>query len=81
LTCAGTAPGAGADLVLRGDLAAREFVAFWMVDGRVAAGMNVNVWDVTDDIQALIHAGLRGATIDPAALADPDTALGDLARV
>jgi 3-phenylpropionate/trans-cinnamate dioxygenase ferredoxin reductase subunit len=74
-------PGAGADLVIRGDLAAREFVAFWMVDGRVAAGMNVNVWDVTDDIQALIHAGLRGATIDPAALADPDTALGDLARV
>jgi len=73
-------PGAAADLVIRGDLAAREFVAFWMVDGRVAAGMNVNVWDVTDDIQALIHAGLRGATFDPAALADPDTALGDLAR-
>ena len=73
-------PGATADVVIRGDLAAREFLAFWMVDGRVAAGMNVNIWDVTEDIQALIRAGLRGATIDPAALADPDTALGDLAR-
>jgi 3-phenylpropionate/trans-cinnamate dioxygenase ferredoxin reductase subunit len=74
-------PGATTDVVIRGDLAAREFIAFWMVDGRVAAGMNVNVWDVTDDIQALIHAGLRGATIDPSALADPNAALGDLARV
>jgi 3-phenylpropionate/trans-cinnamate dioxygenase ferredoxin reductase component len=73
-------PGATADVVIRGDLAAREFIAFWTVDGRVAAGMNVNVWDVTDAVQALIHAGLRGATIDPAALADPDTRLEDLAR-
>jgi hypothetical protein len=73
-------PGATADVVIRGDLAAREFIAFWIVDGRVAAGMNVNVWDVTDDIQALIHAGLRRATIDPAALADPDTPLEDLLR-
>jgi 3-phenylpropionate/trans-cinnamate dioxygenase ferredoxin reductase component len=73
-------PGVTADVVIRGDLAAREFIAFWLIDGRVAAGMNVNVWDVTDTIQALIHAGLRGATIDPAALADPDTPLEDLAR-
>jgi 3-phenylpropionate/trans-cinnamate dioxygenase ferredoxin reductase component len=73
-------PGATADVVIRGDLAAREFIAFWTVDGRVAAGMNVNVWDVTDAVQALIHAGLRGTTIDPAALADPDTRLEDLAR-
>ena len=35
----------------------REFIAFWIVDGRVLAGMNVNVWDVNDDIQALIRAG------------------------
>jgi NADPH-dependent 2,4-dienoyl-CoA reductase/sulfur reductase-like enzyme len=72
-------PGATADVVIRGDLAAREFIAFWTVDGRVAAGMNVNVWDVTDAIQGLIHAGLRGATVDPAALADPNTPLEDLA--
>jgi 3-phenylpropionate/trans-cinnamate dioxygenase ferredoxin reductase component len=67
-------------VVIRGDLAAREFIAFWTVGGRVVAGMNVNVWDVTDAIQALIHAGLRGVTIDPTALADPDTPLEDLAR-
>jgi len=65
------APGAGADVVIRGDLDRREFIAFWMVDGRVAAGMNVNVWDVTDPIAALIRAGLNGATVDPARLADP----------
>ena len=35
----------------------REFIAFWLDDGRVLAGMNVNVWDVTDDVQALIRAG------------------------
>ena len=39
----------------RGD--AREFIAFWIADGRVLAGMNVNVWDVTDQIQALVRAG------------------------
>ena len=73
-------PGTAADVVIRGDLEAREFIAFWTVGGRVVAGMNVNVWDINDAIQALIHAGLRGTTIDPAALADSDTPLEDLAR-
>ena len=27
---------------------AREFIAFRLRDGRVLAGMNVNVWDVTE---------------------------------
>jgi 3-phenylpropionate/trans-cinnamate dioxygenase ferredoxin reductase subunit len=51
-------------------LGKREFIAFWLVDGRLAAGMNVNVWDVTDPIQDPIRAGLRGATIGPARIAD-----------
>ena len=34
-----------------------EFIAFWLSGGRVVAGMNVNVWDVTDPIQALIRSG------------------------
>ena len=63
------------EVVIRGDLAAREFIAFWLRDGRVMAGMNVNVWDVTDDIKALI---LAGDTVDARRLADPDVALGDL---
>jgi 3-phenylpropionate/trans-cinnamate dioxygenase ferredoxin reductase subunit len=61
-------PGATTDLVIRGDLDRREFVAFWTIDGRVVAGMNVNVWDVTDTIQELIRAGLAGSTADRAAL-------------
>ena len=42
------------DIVIRGDLAGREYIAFWLDGDRVTAGMNVNVWDVQDDIQALI---------------------------
>lgn len=39
-------------VVLRGDVAGREFVAFWLDgDNRVLAGMNVNVWDVLDDVK------------------------------
>ena len=65
----------GDDLVIRGDLDAREFIAFWQRDGAVVAGMNVNVWDVTDPIQALIRSG---APIDPARLADPAIGLQDV---
>ncbi|MGH3321271.1 MAG: NAD(P)/FAD-dependent oxidoreductase [Streptosporangiaceae bacterium] len=50
-------PGGYDEVVYRGDRRAGEFVAFWLSDGRVVAGMNVNVWDVTDQIQALIRAG------------------------
>jgi 3-phenylpropionate/trans-cinnamate dioxygenase ferredoxin reductase subunit len=45
------------DVVVRGDLAAREFVAFWVRGGRVLAGMNVNVWDVNERIRELILSG------------------------
>jgi 3-phenylpropionate/trans-cinnamate dioxygenase ferredoxin reductase subunit len=65
----------GEELVVRGDLAGGEFIAFWVRDGAVQAGMNVNVWDVTDDIQALIGAETR---VDAARLADPSVALPDL---
>jgi 3-phenylpropionate/trans-cinnamate dioxygenase ferredoxin reductase subunit len=64
------------EVVFRGDVDGREFIAFWVKDGRVLAGMNVNVWDVTDDIQALIRAG---APVDPARLRDPDADLASLA--
>jgi 3-phenylpropionate/trans-cinnamate dioxygenase ferredoxin reductase subunit len=69
-------------MVYRGDPAIRsdsnpEFVAFWMSGRRVLAGMNVNVWDVQDDIQALVRAGYAGKTVDPAKLADPATPLSE----
>jgi 3-phenylpropionate/trans-cinnamate dioxygenase ferredoxin reductase component len=59
-------------VVVRGDLAAREFIAFWLKDQRVIAGMNANVWDVVEPIQALIRGG---RPVDPARLADPDIPL------
>ena len=62
-------------VVLRGDLAAREFLAFWLKDGRVLAGMNANVWDQGDQIKALVRSG---ATIDADSLADHSTTLADL---
>ncbi len=37
-----------------------ELVAFWVSGGRVPAGMNVNVWDVQEEIQALVRAGRSG---------------------
>jgi len=71
-------PGATTDLIIRGDLGRREFVAFWTIDGRVAAGMNVNVWEVTDPIQDLIRAGLKGAVVDPADLRNSAVSLEEL---
>jgi 3-phenylpropionate/trans-cinnamate dioxygenase ferredoxin reductase subunit len=35
-------------VVFRGDRDDGKFIAFWLQDGRVIAGMNVNVWDVND---------------------------------
>jgi len=63
-------------VVFRGDPSTFEFLAFWMRGDRVAAGMNVNVWDVNDDIQALVRSR---ASVDDEALRDPDVALGGLA--
>ena len=63
-------------MVFRGDREAGEFVAFWLRDGRVLAGMNVNVWDVNAHIQELIRSRRQ---VDIAALTDPDTSLESLA--
>ena len=63
-------------VVFRGDVDGREFVAFWLdADNRVLAGMNVNVWDVLDDVKSLIRS--RGP-VDPERLADPQQALDSL---
>jgi 3-phenylpropionate/trans-cinnamate dioxygenase ferredoxin reductase subunit len=68
-------PGSYDQVVFRGDVAGREFIAFWLADGRVLAGMNVNVWDVAEDIQRIVRSG---AQVDPARLADPTVPLADL---
>jgi len=64
----------GGEVVVRGD--EREFVAFWLRDGRLTAAMNVNVWTGVPEIaRRLIRAGTR---LDPAALADPAVPLEDV---
>ncbi len=69
-------PGSYAGVVFRGDVEGREFIAFWLGDdGRVLAGMNVNVWDVNDAIQALVRARRQ---VDAAALRDPSVPLESL---
>jgi 3-phenylpropionate/trans-cinnamate dioxygenase ferredoxin reductase component len=63
-------------VVFRGDVAGREFVAFWLDDAnRVLAGMNVNIWDVLDDVKALIKSQ---SPVDPDKLADPQSPLPEL---
>ena len=63
-------------VVFRGDVSAREFVAFWLDgDDRVLAGMNVNIWDVLDDVKSLIRSK---APVDVGKLTDPQSALADL---
>ena len=61
-------------VVFRGNVDGREFVAFWLDrDNRVLAGMNVNIWDVLDDVKSLIRSR---APADPDRLADPQQPLG-----
>jgi 3-phenylpropionate/trans-cinnamate dioxygenase ferredoxin reductase subunit len=76
MECAGLpTPGTYDQVLYRGDPAALEFVAFWLANGAVVAGMNVNVWDVQDDIQTLIRSA---RPIDPTRLTTPEIPLTDL---
>jgi 3-phenylpropionate/trans-cinnamate dioxygenase ferredoxin reductase subunit len=59
-------------VVIRGDLRTRRFIAFWIRDGRVLAGMNVNVWDVTGTINQLVQSKRQ---IDVDRLTDTDVPL------
>ncbi|GLW70484.1 pyridine nucleotide-disulfide oxidoreductase [Kitasatospora phosalacinea] len=68
-------PGGYDRVVFRGDVAGREFLAFWLSGGKVLAGMNVNVWDVTDPIRELVRSG---RAVDPERLADPAVPLDEL---
>ena len=67
--------GDGDEVVVRGDLAKREFIAWWHRGGSVTAAMNVNVWDVADDLRAIVESDRR---IDPGRLADTDIPVGEL---
>lgn len=72
----GYVPRSGYDsVVFRGSVEDGQFIAFWTTDGKVLAGMNVNVWDVTADIEALVRSG---APVKADELADPDVPLANL---
>jgi NADPH-dependent 2,4-dienoyl-CoA reductase/sulfur reductase-like enzyme len=76
MECAGLpAPGSYDEIAYRGDRASLEFIAFWLSQGRVVAGMNVNVWDVNDDIQALIRSARQ---VDLSRLTNPDIPLPEV---
>ncbi|MDI2098765.1 NAD(P)/FAD-dependent oxidoreductase [Ruicaihuangia caeni] len=64
-----------AEVIVRGDREKREFVAFWLADDRVVAGMNVNVWDVNEQVQELIRSA---RAVDRTRLQDPSVALADV---
>jgi 3-phenylpropionate/trans-cinnamate dioxygenase ferredoxin reductase component len=63
------------DVVLRGDVASGEWLAFWLRDGQVLAGMNVNIWDAADAIKALARGRVA---VSRDRLADVDVPLSDL---
>jgi 3-phenylpropionate/trans-cinnamate dioxygenase ferredoxin reductase subunit len=68
-------PGSYDQIVYRGDSTTFEFIAFWLSQGRLVAGMNVNVWDVAPDIESLIRSG---RTLDTFRLTDPAIPLADV---
>jgi len=63
-------------VVVRGDIAKREFLAFWLADDRVIAAMNANVWDQGGELQRLVESEER---VDLARLADPLVPLAEAA--
>jgi 3-phenylpropionate/trans-cinnamate dioxygenase ferredoxin reductase component len=65
------------EVAFRGDVAKGEYIAFWLRDGRVLAGMNVNVWGVTDTIEAMVRAGDR---VNMARLVNPEVPLDQINR-
>ncbi|MCL2584839.1 MAG: FAD-dependent oxidoreductase [Streptosporangiales bacterium] len=76
LECSGLpSPGSYDRVFYRGDADKSEFIAFWLNAGKVIAAMNVNVWDVTGDLQSLIRSARE---VDPVRLTDPRVPLSDV---
>ncbi|MFF6880029.1 NAD(P)/FAD-dependent oxidoreductase [Streptomyces sp. NPDC012474] len=65
-------PGGYDQVIFRGDVAGREFIAFWLAGNRVLAGMNVNTWDVNDQLQTLVRTA---QPVDTNMLTDPQVPL------
>jgi 3-phenylpropionate/trans-cinnamate dioxygenase ferredoxin reductase subunit len=52
-----------------------QMIVFWLYEQRIQAGMNINIWDVAEDIERLI---LSARPINADGLADPAVPLADL---
>jgi len=63
------------EIVYRGSVEDLEFIAFWLRHGTVVAAMNVNVWEVVADLQALIRSG---RPVEAKRLADPNVPLAEV---
>jgi 3-phenylpropionate/trans-cinnamate dioxygenase ferredoxin reductase subunit len=60
------------EVVVRGDRSNHEFLAFWLKDRRVVAGLNMNIWEVHDQIRELLRQRRAVNSLD---LADPEIPL------
>ena len=62
------------EVIIRGDVSEHVFTAFWIVEGRVAAGLHVNDWDAIDHVRSVVTAG----EVDLSALRDASVPLADI---
>jgi 3-phenylpropionate/trans-cinnamate dioxygenase ferredoxin reductase subunit len=67
IQCAGTM-GAWEDAVVRGNLAGRRFIAFYLAEGRLEGALSINLGR---DLRRAIPVIKAKAAMDPSALADP----------
>ncbi len=65
-------------VVFRGNPAHREFIAFWLQQDRVVAGLNANIWQVNEAIGRIVASG---RPVDVRRLADPAVDLEDVERL
>jgi 3-phenylpropionate/trans-cinnamate dioxygenase ferredoxin reductase component len=72
-----TEPGGYDQVVFRGDVQRRKFIAFWLGGGRVLAGMNVNIFGASETIQAIVRGG---RIVDTARLANPGVPLEEFLK-
>ncbi|QIV88653.1 NAD(P)/FAD-dependent oxidoreductase [Glutamicibacter mishrai] len=63
----------GDETVIRGDMDSGEFLIFWRNSQVVTAAANVNIWDVNDELRAVL-----GREVSAERLADPKIELADL---
>jgi len=61
------------ETVIRGDVDSGEFLIFWQNGQKITAAANVNIWDVNDQLRAVV-----GREVSAERLADPKINLADL---